>query len=120
MALTPEEWVRQHMISFLINERNFPASLLAIEMPLTLNKLRKRADIVAYNNSGMPVVLIECKSPSVSVSQSAFDQAARYCIATEIKLIVVTNGLKHYCAEIDNENKNYNFLKDIPFYNDLL
>ncbi|MGI8893387.1 MAG: type I restriction enzyme HsdR N-terminal domain-containing protein [Bacteroidia bacterium] len=118
VALTPEEWVRQHMISFLINEKNYPSALIAVEMPLMLNKLRKRADIVAYNRNGTPLVLVECKAPAVQVSQTSFDQAARYCLATGIKLIIITNGLSHYCAEIDNEKQAYHFLEDIPFFTD--
>jgi hypothetical protein len=118
VALTPEEWVRQHMISFLINEKKYPPSLIAVEMPLMLNKLRKRADIVAYGRDGNPLVLVECKAPAVKISQASFDQAARYCLATGIKLIIITNGLNHYCAEIDNEKQAYHFLEDIPFFND--
>lgn len=118
VALTPEEWVRQHMISFLINEKNYPSSLLAVEMSLKLNRLRKRADIVAFGRNGIPYALVECKAPSVPVSQNSFDQAARYCIATGIKLVIITNGLKHYCAEIDNEMKGYKFREDIPNYED--
>jgi hypothetical protein len=120
VALTPEEWVRQHMISYLISEKNYPASLMAVETPLMLNKLRKRADVVAYGRDGKPLVLVECKSSSVNVSQSSFDQAARYCIATAIKLIIITNGLDHYCAEIDNENCKYKFLEKIPLYGELI
>jgi hypothetical protein len=120
VALTPEEWVRQHMITFLVNEKKFPASLLAIEMPLILNTLRKRADIVAYGRNGIPLVLVECKAPNIPVSQASFDQAARYCIATGIELIIITNGLNHYCAAIDNEKKAYNFLEEIPLFIDLV
>lgn len=116
VVLTPEEWVRQHLISFLVNEKKFPPALLAVEMPLMLNKLRKRADVVAYSRNGNPLVLIECKAPAVPVSQASFDQAARYCLATGIKLIIITNGIDHFCAEIDNLNQAYHFLKDIPGY----
>jgi len=120
VALTPEEWVRQHVISYLINEKNFPASLMAVEMPLKLNKLPKRADVVAFNKDGKPVVLVECKAPAVAVSQASFDQAARYCLPTDIKIIIITNGIIHYCAEIDKINCQYKFLPEIPFYSDML
>ena len=120
VALTPEEWVRQHVISFLVNEKNFPASLMAVEMFLKLNKLPKRADVVVFSKEGKPIVLIECKAPAVLLSQASFDQAARYCISTEIKLVIITNGIDHYCAEIDRINQKYKFLADIPSFPELL
>lgn len=119
VALTPEEWVRQHVISYLTNEKKFPSSLMAVEMPLKLNKMAKRADVVVFNKQGNPVVLVECKAPAVAVSQASFDQAARYCIPTQIKLVIITNGIIHYCAEIDSINARYKFLPEIPVYSDL-
>lgn len=118
VALTSEEWVRQHIISYLVNEKKFPASLMAVEMSLKLNTLAKRADVVIFNNYGKPVVLVECKAPEVNVSQSSFDQAARYCIPTGIKLVILTNGINHYCAEIDRANQKYKFLSEIPSYSE--
>lgn len=119
VALTPEEWVRQHVISFLVNEKNFPASLIKVEMSLKLNKLPKRADVVVFNKEGKPIVLVECKAPEVKITQASFDQAARYCMPSEIKLIIITNGITHYCAEIDRINQQYKFLGEIPFYSEL-
>ena len=119
VALTPEEWVRQHIISYLVNDKNYPVSLLAVEMSLTLNKLKKRADVVAYSREGLPLVLVECKAPAIKISQSSFDQAARYCLATGIQIIIITNGLTHFCAKIDNQQQSYQFLKEIPVYNQI-
>ena len=120
VALTPEEWVRQHLINFLVKEKKYPASLLAVEMPLLLNNLKKRADIVAYNNKGEAIVLVECKAPTVKITQSSFDQAARYCLATDIILIIVSNGITNYCAEIDRVNQTYIFRKEIPDFTEIL
>lgn len=119
VALTPEEWVRQHFIAFLVNEKHFPASLLAVEMGLKYNKMNKRSDIVAFAKDGKPVLIVECKAPEVNISQDTFDQAARYNMTLKVKYLVVTNGLKHFCCIIDHEKQSYSYLKDIPVYTDL-
>ncbi|MGF1925514.1 MAG: type I restriction enzyme HsdR N-terminal domain-containing protein, partial [Bacteroidia bacterium] len=102
LVLTPEEWVRQHFIRFLINEKNFPLSLLQIEGGLSLNQTRKRSDILVYNNLGEKIMVIECKAPSISITQATFDQAARYNSVYKARWLVVTNGLEHYFAKIDH------------------
>ncbi|PCJ84394.1 MAG: restriction endonuclease subunit R [Flavobacteriales bacterium] len=119
VALKPEEWVRQHFIHYLIGEKNYPASLLEVEKALEVNRLQKRSDIVAYNNTGQPQLIVECKAPSVKISQKAFDQIARYNIALKVKYLVVTNGLQHYCCKIDFEKKGFEFLKEVPGYESL-
>ena len=119
VALTPEEWVRQHLIHFLVNEKKFPQSLLAVEMMISLNNTRKRCDIVGYNNSGIPILIIECKAPGIKISQKAFDQIARYNIPLKVKYLIVSNGLKLYACEIDFIRKSYSFIKELPeFTND--
>lgn len=112
VALTPEEWVRQHFIHYLIFEKNFPQSLLAVEMNIVLNKLQKRCDIVGYSNSGKPVLIVECKSPGVKISQKTFEQIARYNMALQVKYLAVSNGINHYFCEIDFEKKSFKFLKE--------
>ncbi len=119
VTLTPEEWVRQNFIQYLIHEKKYPASLLAIEIPIKLNKLKKRGDIVAFDNKGLHVLLVECKAPEVKLTQNVFDQIARYNLSLNVKYLVVTNGLEHYCCLMDHANKSYLFLENIPTYNKL-
>jgi hypothetical protein len=118
-ALTPEEWVRQNFIAWLIREKKYPSGLIAIEKELTLNDLKKRFDVVVYNKSHLPVALIECKAPGVRIVQDVFDQVSRYNIVVQAKYLIVTNGMEHYCCNIDLENSTYSFMDQIPDYNNL-
>lgn len=119
LVLTPEEWVRQHFVQFLINQKQFAKGLIAIEKGLKLNELQKRADILCYNVNGEPIVLVECKAASVKINQEVFEQVARYNLVFKVPYLVVTNGLEHYCVKIDFENNSFEFLKDIPVYSKL-
>ncbi len=119
VALTPEEWVRQNFISWLKNEKKFPDSLIAVEMSLKLNKMQKRSDVVVYNTSAKPVLIVECKAPSIKINQDVFDQIARYNMTLKVKYLIVTNGMEHYCCVIDHANKKYHFLEDVPDYDDI-
>ena len=116
IILTPEEWVRQNFIQFLIEEKNYPPSLMAIEMGIDLLNTKKRCDIVLYNTKGFPHMIVECKAPSIKISQDTFDQIARYNITLKTDLLVVTNGLQHYVCMMDHQNQRYHFLKEIPNY----
>jgi hypothetical protein len=116
LVLTPEEWVRQHLIQFLISQKKYPRSLIKLEGGLKLNSLQKRSDILLFNNSGEKIVLVECKAPSVKISQDTFDQIARYNFIHRVKWLVVSNGLQHYCCEIDFQNESYRFAEEIPEY----
>ena len=116
VILTPEEWVRQHVVLFLMNEKKYPISLISVEKQLKINSIVKRTDIIVFNNKGTPEILIECKAPSVSISQDTFDQVARYNLTAKSSYIMVTNGLNHYFCQIDAKNETYVFLKDIPNY----
>jgi len=116
MVLTPEEWVRQHVIHFLINVKETPKSLIAAEKQLTINTLIKRFDILVFNAKGFPQIIIECKSPSVKITQKTFDQIARYNLKLNAEYLMVTNGLQHYFCKLDHENKQYKFLEDLPNY----
>ncbi|MGV3545666.1 MAG: type I restriction enzyme HsdR N-terminal domain-containing protein [Pedobacter sp.] len=116
LVLTPEEWVRQHFIKYLIKEKQFPVSLMQIEGGLSLNQTRKRSDILIYTQSGEKLMVVECKAPSVTITQATFDQAARYNSVYKAKWLVITNGLNHYYAQIDHENKNFSFLEELPVY----
>jgi len=119
LVLLPEEWVRQNFIQYLINEKSFPSTLIAIEKGLKLNELQKRADIVIYDNKGQPIVLIECKAPKVKINQEVFEQVARYNIVFKVPYLVVTNGIEHYCAKVNFESNSFEFLKELPVYNSL-
>jgi hypothetical protein len=119
VVFTPEEEVRQRFARYLVEEKGFPASLLMTEYALTLNKMKKRADILVHKPAGAPAVLVECKAPEVKITQAVFDQAARYNLVFRVKYLMVTNGLKHYCCEIDFENGKIHFLEDIPAYTEL-
>lgn len=115
-VLTPEEWVRQHFVWFLIQEKGYPKGRIGIEIPVKINGMAKRADILFYNQQGNPELIVECKRPSVTITQETFNQIARYNRSLNVKTLIVTNGLQHYCCEMNHENKNYTFLKDIPKY----
>lgn len=116
VVLTPEEWVRQHFLMFLVHEKKYPASLIAVEKKLTLNSLTKRTDIVVYNTLAQPEIIIECKSPDINISQEVFDQIARYNMQLNANYLIVTNGLAHYFCIINKQKDGYQFLKDIPDY----
>ena len=116
VVLQPEEWVRQHCIQFLINEKNFPVSLINVEKVVEINGLNKRYDIIVFNSDGSIYLIIECKAPKVKISQSAFDQIARYNLALKASYLMLTNGLNHYFCKIDYNLGVYNFLKELPSY----
>jgi hypothetical protein len=116
LVLTPEEWVRQHVVQFLVREKNYPRSLIQLEGGLKLNSLQKRSDILIYNNSGNKIVLVECKAPSVKISQDTFDQIARYNFIHRVQWLLVSNGLQHFCCEIDFKKESYRFVEELPQY----
>ena len=115
LVCTPEEWVRQHVLKWLIDDREFPASNMGIEGGLKLNKLQKRTDIVAYKN-GSPYLLVECKAPTVKITQKTFDQLFRYNAKIQAPLLMVSNGLHHVYARFDADHNAVNFVKDLPKY----
>jgi len=119
VALTPEEWVRQHFIHFLIEHKNYPAALLANEVELLCGKKRLRCDSVFYDNCAKPRIIMEYKAPSVSITRKVFDQISVYNMLLHVDYLIVSNGLQHYCCRMDYENSSYKFLKDIPSYAEL-
>lgn len=116
VVLTPEEWVRQHFIWFLIEEKKYPISLMTIEKKLLINHLTKRFDILIFDKNGNPFLLVECKAPTIKISQETFDQIARYNLSLDVKYLIITNGVEHFVCELDHKNKKYIFLKTIPNY----
>ena len=114
VALTPEEWVRQHFVHYLISEKGYPASLIANEAGIKLNSLSRRCDTVIYNQRLEPVMIVEYKEPRVPVTREVFDQVVRYNSVLKVPYIVVSNGLKHYCCRMDYEKQDYEYLLEIP------
>lgn len=119
VALTPEEWVRQHFINFLISCKGYPGSLLANEIAITLNGTSKRCDSILFDRQGQPQMIVEYKAPTVKITSKVFDQIARYNIVLKVKFLIVTNGIDHYCCKVDYQNNRCVFLKDIPDYEEL-
>ncbi len=117
--LTPEEWVRQNFIQYLIQEKLYPASLMAIEKGLKLNGMQKRTDIVQYNKQGRPVLIVECKAPEVKLSQDTFDQAARYNMTLQVDFLIITNGLEHFACKMNYTDQKVQFLEEIPTFEDI-
>lgn len=117
IILQPEEWVRQHCVQYLIQNKKYPKSLINVEKELKVNNLRKRYDIITYNTDGSIHLIVECKSPKITVNQNTFDQIARYNLTLNADYLMVTNGINHYYCKMDYEKKRYEFLKDIPHYN---
>ena len=116
VLLTPEEWVRQHFLHYLINSLNYPKSLISIERGTNYNKLQKRTDLCIYDNSGSPHMLIECKAASVPITQDVVKQVSVYNQTIKAKFVVITNGLAHYCWQVDFETKQFQPLQEIPIY----
>jgi hypothetical protein len=116
LLITPEEWVRQHFVQYLVAQKKYPKSLIQLEGGLKLNGMSKRTDILVYNSSAEKLLLVECKAPTVKITQAVFDQIARYNMVHQVPLLVVTNGLEHFYCRIDFEQQKYLFLKELPDY----
>ena len=119
VALTPEEWVRQHFVHFLVEQKGYPPTLLANEVPLTMGGKRLRADSVLYDRELRPRMIMEYKAPEVTITQETFNQISAYNLLLRVEYLVVSNGLTHYCLRLSREQNRYDFLPDIPAYQDL-
>jgi hypothetical protein len=119
IVLTPEEWVRQHFVQYLINQKQYPKTLIKLEGGHKLHGMPKRSDIVVFNTTGQKILLVECKAPSVPIDQKTFEQIARYNMVHKVNLLAVTNGLQHYYCRIDFETRNYKFIEELPGYKQL-
>lgn len=119
IILTPEEWVRQHFVNYLITRLAYPQNLIGNEVELKLNKLKKRADTIVYDKFGEPLVLIEYKAPYIDITQKTFDQIYRYNIVFKVKHLIISNGLTHYYYFIDYKKQTISQISDIPLYSDL-
>ena len=116
MQLTPEEWVRQHFIRFLVNFKNFPKGLIAVEKELKINGLKRRPDAVVYNKDGDPILLLEFKAPDVSIDEETFFQVAMYNKKLEVPQFILSNGIEHFVGQIDYKKSQLNLLDEIPDY----
>ncbi len=114
--LTPEEWVRQHFIHFLINQYGYPKALMKAEGGLKYNNLPKRTDLVVFDREGKPLIVVECKDTLTQLTQTTFEQAARYNYVLKAPYLVVVNGLSYHCCYINHQNQTYHFLEDIPIF----
>lgn len=114
VRLSPEEWVRQHFLQYLIQQCAYPPALIAVEMGFRFQKMPRRADIVAHDRRGVPFLMVECKAPDVNVGQSTFDQVSRYNRVVSARYLVATNGRLHYCWQIDPSTGAYEFLNGVP------
>ena len=116
VALTPEEWVRQHFTHYLLEHKGYPQGLLANEIQLNLNGTKKRCDTVLYNRDLTAKMIVEYKAPNVEITQAVFNQITRYNLVLKVEYLIVTNGIRHYCCRIDYATHSYTFLPDIPNY----
>jgi hypothetical protein len=123
VRLTPEEWVRQNFVQYLIHEGKYPAGLIGIEIMFHFNSMKKRVDILVHDRKGKPVMIVECKSPDVNVSDfyedKVFDQAGEYNMGFKLPYVVITNGIDHYAFRYDPELNRYEYMMVIPLYEDL-
>jgi type I site-specific restriction endonuclease len=120
VKLTPEEWVRQNFIQYLINEGKYPSGLLGIEVMFRFNKLKRRVDILVHDRSGKPIMIVECKSTDIKIDEEVFEQIATYNMKFKVPYLVVTNGMHHYACKMNCEESKYEYLLVIPLYEELL
>ncbi len=116
VVLTPEEWVRQNFIQFLIQQKNYPESLMAVEKQIKVNNNPRRFDLVIYRKNGQAQLVAEFKAPGVKITQNAFDQVVRYNMVLRVERVIVSNGLQHFACQIDYAQNSYSFLQEIPEY----
>ncbi len=120
VVLTPEEWVRQHFLSWLVSHKGYPKGLISVEASLKYHRLSKRADAIIYSKTGSPLMIVECKAPHVEITQDVFDQIARYNLPFGVAFLTVTNGLKHFCCKRQESGQKWDFLEDIPLYEQMV
>lgn len=119
VALTPEEWVRQHFVHYLIEHKGYPAGLIGNEVELNVGEKKLRCDTILYNKVAQPQIIIEYKAPQIKLQQKTFDQISAYNLLLKVDYLIVSNGMQHICCRMDYENQKYCFLEDIPNYQEL-
>lgn len=118
VALTPEEWVRQNFVNYLIEFKGYPPALMANEIQISLNGMSRRCDSVVYNRSMQARTIIEYKRPTVEITRKVFEQISRYNLVMKVDYLIVSNGMKHYCCKMNYESQTFKFLTDIPEFRD--
>ncbi len=116
VALTPEEWVRQHFVNFLVNYKEYPAALMGNEVVISLNGMKRRCDTVVYDKQLTPRAIIEYKAPTVKITKEVFAQISRYNLTLKVDYLIISNGQQHYCCKMDYSRNSYTFLREIPPY----
>ena len=116
VVLTPEEWVRQHFVNYLITEKKYPKERIANEVTVSLNNMSRRCDTVVYNQFLEPIIIVEYKAPSVPITQHVFEQITRYNSCLQVGILIVTNGLEFYCCHVDYMTSTCSYMKEIPAY----
>ncbi|MBR2292546.1 MAG: type I restriction enzyme HsdR N-terminal domain-containing protein [Prevotella sp.] len=119
VALTPEEWVRQHIVHYLVEHKGYPKGMLGNEIEIRIGTKHLRCDSILYNKVAQPRMIIEYKAPTIKIQQKTFDQISVYNLLLKVDYLIVSNGLQHYCCKMDYEHQNYLFLQDIPDYENL-
>ncbi|MBN1788940.1 MAG: type I restriction enzyme HsdR N-terminal domain-containing protein [Bacteroidales bacterium] len=119
VLLTPEEWVRQHLVNFLVTQKNFPLSLISVEKGFKNNRRKQRYDLLVFDRKGEPLMMIECKAPGIDINQHVFDQASRYNNKYKAAYMLISNGMNHYCCLINKTSRQYRFLQEIPVYSEM-
>ena len=119
VALTPEEWVRQHFVHYLVEHKGYPAGLMGNEIELSVGEKRLRCDTVLYNKVAAPQMIIEYKAPQIKLQQKTFNQISAYNLLLKVDYLIVSNGMQHICCKMDYANQKYYFLEDIPDYQNL-
>jgi hypothetical protein len=119
VRLTPEEWVRQNFVQYLINEGKYPPGLIGIEVMSPFNNLKKRVDVLVHNRAGRPVMIVECKAPEIEINDEVFDQLVCYNMGFRVPYLILTNGMVHYACIIYYDRNKYDFLEVIPLYEDI-
>ena len=116
IRLTPEEFVRQNLVQFLIQEKKYSPNLIKLETSLEINHTKKRVDILIFDKTGKPILIVECKAPYIEINQNTFEQIATYNMNLKVKYLLLSNGIVHYCCKMNYENQTYQFIKEIPNY----
>ena len=120
VSLTPEEWVRQHFVNYLTTCLGYPSSLLANEVELQIGQKHLRCDTIVYGRQAEPRMIVEYKAPHITLTQKVFDQISAYNLLLHVDYLVVSNGMQHFCCQMDYENQKYLFLEEIPRYENIL
>ncbi|MBK8808054.1 MAG: type I restriction enzyme HsdR N-terminal domain-containing protein [Bacteroidales bacterium] len=120
VKLTPEEWVRQHAVQFLISEKHYPQGRIGVEVSLTVNGCTRRSDAVVFDTNGLPLLIMECKAPDVKITKQVFEQIAIYNITLKAEYLYVTNGIEHFYCRIFHQEARYSFLQTLPDYTTIL